>query len=143
MLRMKHMMKSVDVNRGMGRNWIRLFQQSDVRIPEGWVHSLEISGRMVTFSFVRITGGHIADDTYILVSAKGDRNAALAGDGSWDASTRYYVLRVMDALRPTKEDDNSILGDGSAWAYLEEVAVASFTHSQKKQWEAEKKLAVC
>ena len=143
MIRIKYQMKAVDVTRGMGRNWIRHFQQSDVRIPEGWVHALEISGRMVSFAFVRITGGHIVDDTYILVSAKGDRNAALAGDGSWDASTRYYVMRVMDVLRPVKEDDGSIPGNGSAWGYLEEVSLVSFTHNQKKEWEASKKLAVC
>ena len=140
MITLKFQMKAVDVNKGLGRNWIREFKSNDVRIPEGWVHAIEVDRKMVSFSFVKVSNAKIPSNSYILVTTKGTRDQALTHDGSFQSNCIYYVMPVMSVLRPQKEDDSKPLG--RIEDYLFENAVAWYTENQKKQWMKEKKLSI-
>ena len=126
--------QSVDVNRGLAKNWKREFFQDDVRVPDGWVHSLELNGRMVRFAFVRITGAKIPDGNYVIVVYCG--TLADAKGGTWSETS--FVLPVMAALKPQREDDGKPLPP--VLDYLMENALATWTKEQMEQWRKEKKV---
>jgi hypothetical protein len=131
--------KSVDVNKGMATNWKRCFKHDDIRVPEGWVHALEINGRMYSFSFVKLTNAtKCADGEYICVIDKFGRDEVLGQKViPFPHDETYYLLDVMVALRP--QDDGRIqLVDH----YLADRCVVYFKKSTLEKARREKKIQI-
>jgi hypothetical protein len=119
------MRKTVDVNRGLARNWARCFNLDSIRVPEGWEHALEINGRMYSFAFCSFTNAtKCADGEYIMVIDRYSREQALGREAKIEA--RYYALPVMSVLRPTQEDGGTRF---TADEYLRTNAACTFTES--------------
>lgn len=128
--------RTVNVNRGLAKNWQRAFEHDDIRVPDGWEHSLEINGRMYRFAFARVSNAKIKDDTYIVVVDAYSREEAL---GHSPTMERYYICPVMAILQPFPEEVDATFVD----QYLRAIAATSFTEYDKKKWIDEKKLRIC
>lgn len=116
--------KRIDVNKGLGKNWQRFFEMDDVYIPEGWVHALSINNTMYSFSFVNMYNSKkISNGSYIVVS----KGITKTTEGIIHNEDTYYILRVMDVLKPSREE-----GEYKTYhvdEYLEQFCLTTFQES--------------
>jgi hypothetical protein len=130
--------QSVDVNRGLANNWKRCFKNDDIRVPEGWVRSLEINGRMYSFAFISMrNSAKCPDGNYIVVKDNFSREQALGSEKMGEKV--YYILPVMAVLRPQQEDAGPRL---SVDEYLKEYTACRFTETCLEKARREKRIRV-
>lgn len=127
----------LDVNKGMATNWKRFFgHASDVYVPDGWVSSLSVDGRMIGFTYIEIhRSNRVRDGKYVGVTVRGTRDEALGKSGSRGGfeDPELFVLNVDDVLRPRPEEGVAS-NTQPVLEYLAERAVFKVRMSDLTRW---------
>lgn len=129
--------RKFDVNRGPAHTWPSCFPHDEIRVPEGWVSSLEINDRMVSFGFAFIAGARtVPRATHVVVIVKGSREQAVSDPSKWVNGQTHFILPSRVAIRPQQESGELL----SVLDWLKTNALVSFTENQKNEWVAAGKL---